>query len=197
MKGLPSGYNKDLQEDKEAVFDAEATVSGSLDAVAVVVEGLGVNTDRAERAAAGAAAGDRRRGLPCRARACRSVAAHELVGAMTGACSPRAGTSNRCRWRNGAGTRSCSTPTSIDRGHHPRVGRSAADPQSTHRGGRQAALKDLGDWLRGRKQETGNWKWKVGSRQRSVLPPTEGLAETASAALTRPFLKENEVLLGA
>ena len=23
MKGLPSGYNKDLQEDKEAVFDAE------------------------------------------------------------------------------------------------------------------------------------------------------------------------------
>ena len=24
MKGLPSGYNKDLQEDKEAVFDAEA-----------------------------------------------------------------------------------------------------------------------------------------------------------------------------
>jgi argininosuccinate lyase len=25
MKGLPSGYNKDLQEDKEAVFDAEAT----------------------------------------------------------------------------------------------------------------------------------------------------------------------------
>ena len=28
MKGLPSGYNKDLQEDKEAVFDAEATLRG-------------------------------------------------------------------------------------------------------------------------------------------------------------------------
>ena len=28
MKGLPSGYNKDLQEDKEAVFDAEATLAG-------------------------------------------------------------------------------------------------------------------------------------------------------------------------
>ena len=27
MKGLPSGYNKDLQEDKEAVFDAEDNVS--------------------------------------------------------------------------------------------------------------------------------------------------------------------------
>src|SRR5256712_5335610 len=30
MKGLPSGYNKDLQEDKHAVFDAEDTVGGSL-----------------------------------------------------------------------------------------------------------------------------------------------------------------------
>ena len=25
MKGLPGGYNRDLQEDKEAVFEAEAT----------------------------------------------------------------------------------------------------------------------------------------------------------------------------
>ena len=30
MKGLPSGYNKDLQEDKEAVFDAEDNVAGAL-----------------------------------------------------------------------------------------------------------------------------------------------------------------------
>ena len=28
MKGLPSGYNKDLQEDKEAVFDAEDNARG-------------------------------------------------------------------------------------------------------------------------------------------------------------------------
>src|SRR5688572_8390053 len=27
MKGLPTGYNKDLQEDKEAVFDAESTLA--------------------------------------------------------------------------------------------------------------------------------------------------------------------------
>ena len=39
MKGLPSGYNKDLQEDKEAVFDAEATLAASLEAVGVVVQG--------------------------------------------------------------------------------------------------------------------------------------------------------------
>jgi argininosuccinate lyase len=30
MKGLPTGYNKDLQEDKEAVFDAEDTLAVSL-----------------------------------------------------------------------------------------------------------------------------------------------------------------------
>ena len=32
MKGLPTGYNKDLQEDKEPVFDAEDTLTVSLDA---------------------------------------------------------------------------------------------------------------------------------------------------------------------
>ena len=37
MKGLPSGYNKDLQEDKEAVFDAEDTLLGSLASTAAVV----------------------------------------------------------------------------------------------------------------------------------------------------------------
>ena len=26
MKGLPTGYNKDLQEDKEPVFDSEDTL---------------------------------------------------------------------------------------------------------------------------------------------------------------------------
>ena len=37
MKGLPSGYNRDLQEDKEAVFETEATLAASLDACAAVV----------------------------------------------------------------------------------------------------------------------------------------------------------------
>src|SRR5213594_4072533 len=40
MKGLPSGYNKDLQEDKQAVFDAEDTLAGCLAAVRSVVEGI-------------------------------------------------------------------------------------------------------------------------------------------------------------
>jgi argininosuccinate lyase len=82
MKGIPSGYNKDLQEDKEAVFDAEATLAGSLESAAVVVEGLTVDVDRAGRAAAGlllatdAADYLVSRGMPFRR-------AHELVGRMT------------------------------------------------------------------------------------------------------------------
>ena len=40
MKGLPSGYNKDLQEDKEAVFDSEATLAASLAAAHAVVSRL-------------------------------------------------------------------------------------------------------------------------------------------------------------
>jgi argininosuccinate lyase len=82
MKGLPSGYNKDLQEDKEAVFDADATLAASLEAVGVVVEGLGLHPDRSERAASGLLLATDvadylvARGLPFRR-------AHELVGAMT------------------------------------------------------------------------------------------------------------------
>ena len=34
MKGLPIGYSKDLQEDKEALFEAEDTVRASLAACA-------------------------------------------------------------------------------------------------------------------------------------------------------------------
>ena len=52
MKGLPSGYNKDLQEDKEAVFDAEDTLTGSLISAAAVVETLTL-----KRAVTSAAAG--------------------------------------------------------------------------------------------------------------------------------------------
>jgi len=53
MKGLPTGYNKDLQEDKEAVFDSEDTVAGSLATVRAVINGLTLNRERAELAASG------------------------------------------------------------------------------------------------------------------------------------------------
>lgn len=81
MKGLPSGYNKDLQEDKEAVFDAEVTLATSLAAAAAVVGRLGLNVERAERATSGLLLATDvadylvSRGVPFRR-------AHEVVGGM-------------------------------------------------------------------------------------------------------------------
>jgi argininosuccinate lyase len=43
MKGLPLAYNKDMQEDKEAVFDAFDTVSSSLQVTSTVLMNIGVN----------------------------------------------------------------------------------------------------------------------------------------------------------
>jgi argininosuccinate lyase len=53
MKGLPTGYNKDLQEDKEAVFDSEDTLRVSLGAVRAVVQHLELRRDRTDPAASG------------------------------------------------------------------------------------------------------------------------------------------------
>jgi argininosuccinate lyase len=81
MKGLPTGYNKDLQEDKEAVFDAESTLSVSLRAVHAVVSRLTINAERSGRAASGLLLATdvadylTTRGMPFRR-------AHEVVGAM-------------------------------------------------------------------------------------------------------------------
>ncbi len=53
MKSLPSGYNKDLQEDKEALFDSEDTLMGSAGAAAVVVRTLTLDRARTTRGASG------------------------------------------------------------------------------------------------------------------------------------------------
>lgn len=53
MKGLPIGYSKDLQEDKEGLFEAEDTLRASLDAAAAVIKGLTVNADATRAAASG------------------------------------------------------------------------------------------------------------------------------------------------
>ncbi|MFN2199856.1 MAG: argininosuccinate lyase [Caldilineaceae bacterium] len=50
LKGLPSTYNKDLQEDKEPLFDAMETVSGALQIAAGVLSTLTVNAERLEAA---------------------------------------------------------------------------------------------------------------------------------------------------
>ncbi|QIZ72680.1 argininosuccinate lyase [Oxynema aestuarii] len=53
MKGLPLAYNKDLQEDKEALFDAVKTVRGCLEAMTILFrEGLEFKGDRLAEAVA-------------------------------------------------------------------------------------------------------------------------------------------------
>jgi argininosuccinate lyase len=81
MKGLPAGYNKDLQEDKEALFDAEDTWIGCLRATASVVGGLRPHAAVSSRAASGLLLATDvadylvAKGLPFRD-------AHEVVGAL-------------------------------------------------------------------------------------------------------------------
>ena len=81
MKGLPAGYNKDLQEDKEALFDAEDTWIGCLRAIASVIHGLRPNAATSTRAASGLLLATDvadylvAKGLPFRD-------AHEVVGAL-------------------------------------------------------------------------------------------------------------------
>lgn len=51
MKGLPLAYNKDLQEDKEALFDAVKTVLACLEAMTILMdEGLEFRTARLNQA---------------------------------------------------------------------------------------------------------------------------------------------------
>jgi len=51
MKGLPLAYNKDMQEDKEAVFDALDTTRICLEVAAIVLNNLSVNEARTREAA--------------------------------------------------------------------------------------------------------------------------------------------------
>ena len=46
MKGLPLAYNKDMQEDKEPVFDSAETISLCLDAMAGMLDSAKWNTDQ-------------------------------------------------------------------------------------------------------------------------------------------------------
>src|SRR5437660_2392714 len=51
MKGLPLAYNKDMQEDKEAIFDTVETVTNCLAVAATVLRNIQVNESRAREAA--------------------------------------------------------------------------------------------------------------------------------------------------
>jgi len=51
MKGLPMTYNRDMQEDKEPLFDAAAQLTGSLEMMEVVIASTRLNTARPAAAA--------------------------------------------------------------------------------------------------------------------------------------------------
>ena len=86
MKSLPLAYNKDMQEDKEGVFDALDTYADSLHCMAGMIETMTVNADAMLEAAHGGfmAATDLAdylvgKGLPFRQ-------AHEVVGKIVLSC---------------------------------------------------------------------------------------------------------------
>ena len=146
MKGLPVGYSKDLQEDKEALFEAEDTLRVSLRATASVAQGLSIKGDAAERAASGFLLATDvadylvAKGIPFRD-------AHEIVGALV----RRLMTENRSfdsltleDWRSHsplfeADVAAAITPAASV--HRKRT------PQSTHPDSVQRALDELRKWL--------------------------------------------------
>ena len=53
VKGLPMAYNRDLQEDREALFDAVETTTECLSVMAGMWEGLSIHSGRYEEALKG------------------------------------------------------------------------------------------------------------------------------------------------
>jgi len=50
LKGLPLAYNKDMQEDKEGMFDTVATIHGALALLTPMIQTMQVRTDRMRQA---------------------------------------------------------------------------------------------------------------------------------------------------
>jgi argininosuccinate lyase len=89
VKGLPLTYNRDLQEDKEPVFDAVDTVKASLAITTELLDNTGFNIDRLQAATMGGfmTATDLadylvRRNMPFRE-------AHGVVGRIVAFCQER------------------------------------------------------------------------------------------------------------
>lgn len=146
MKGLPTGYNKDLQEDKEPLFDAEDTLAVSLDATAAVVRNLTLHADRTGRAASGLLLATDvadylvSRGMPFRQ-------AHEVVGALVRQLLAQ----NRDfeslsldEWRQASDLIGDDVKSHVTAAASVRVRKT---PQSTHPDAVRAALQELRSWL--------------------------------------------------
>ena len=152
MKGLPSGYNKDLQEDKEAVFDAETTLAASVAAAHAVVSRLALNAERTERAASGLLLATDvadylvSRGMPFRR-------AHEVVGAMVRRLLSEGrdfSTLTLEEWRDASDMFGDDAPRAATALASVQARRT---PQSTNPEAVRAALDECRAWLRSRKSE--------------------------------------------
>ncbi|MSO57025.1 MAG: argininosuccinate lyase [Acidobacteria bacterium] len=146
MKGLPSGYNKDLQEDKEAVFDAEDTASGVLSTLVGVVDGLTIYPSQTAIAASGLLLATDvadflvGKGMPFRQ-------AHEVVGGMVRQLLVEGrdfGALTLPEWRRHSQLFDDSVRAVV----HPEASvRARKTPQSTHPSAVSAALAEVREWL--------------------------------------------------
>jgi argininosuccinate lyase len=149
MKGIPSGYDNALQEDKEATFDAERTLANALGAMTAVIRPLKLDRDASARAAAGLLLATdvadflTGRGMPFRT-------AHEVVGAMVRRLVAEGRDFSSLtlqEWRGFSELFDDSIRESVTPQASVRARRT---PQSTHPDAVAAALKDARTWLAAR-----------------------------------------------
>jgi argininosuccinate lyase len=147
MNGLPIGYSKDLQEDKEALFEAEDTLRASLQATASVLGGISLNRATAGRAASGLLLATDvadylvGKGVPFRD-------AHEIVGALVRRLLAEGRSFDDLSvddWRKHSPLFEADVRTAVTASAS--VGRKRT-PQSTHPDSVAAALAELKTWLR-------------------------------------------------
>jgi argininosuccinate lyase len=148
IKGLPTGYNKDLQEDKEAVFSAEDTLGGCLAIVRSVVGGLTLDRARAASAASGLLLATDvadylvGRGVPFRR-------AHEIVGALVRKLVAEKrdfGSLSTADWRAASELFGADVVARVTPGVSVAAKRT---PQSTSPAAVDARLKEVRKWLDG------------------------------------------------
>lgn len=89
IKGLPLAYNKDMQEDKEGLFDSVRTLQGALQICDGFLKSATFNSDRMHAAALGSYSNatdmadySAKKGIPFRQ-------AHEIVGKLVRSCVER------------------------------------------------------------------------------------------------------------
>jgi argininosuccinate lyase len=149
MKSLPIGYSKDLQEDKEALFEAEDTLAASLRATTSVLGGITINRGAAERAASGLLLATDvadylvAKGVPFRD-------AHEIVGALVRRLVKEGRSFDDLTiedWRAHSALFEADVREAVSAAASIQKKRT---PQSTHPDAVAAALGELREWLAAR-----------------------------------------------